>query len=274
MPSGDRLQRRYRALGHPARKRIVELLGVRGRMQFSEIKAETSLSVGALYYHLDVLGDLVTQDDKRRYLLSEEGRNVYRSLVVEQGLPAAKVYGPTRFIPGSVFNMLGRSLPLSLSIWVAVAVLGGLASYLAGQVLVLLNFGVSIFPESVDVAFFPISMLAYSIYNLALVWVIAKRKTGVCGFFSSGMVFIPFLVFPMASILFSGLGHTVVRLLYVVLSLVIQVCGLVLGATYVSGIYGIRFERSLLLQLMFYLISTLLYGLLQVLGLLMEPWLS
>jgi|GEM_PF-938057 len=274
MPSGDRLQRRYRALGHPARKRIVELLGERGSMQFSEIKAETSLSVGTLYYHLDVLGDLVTQDADRRYLLSEEGEDVYRRLAIEEGLPAAKIYRPTKFIPGSFFNILGKSLPMSASVWTAVAVLGGLASYLAGQVLVLFNFGVSIFPEPVDVILFPISMLAYAIYNMVFVWVLAGRKTDVCGFFSSGLVFAPFLTFPAASILFSGIGHTALRLMDVLLSLAVQVSVIVLGATYVSGIYGIRFERSLLLQLIFYLLSTLLYGLLQVSGLLMEPWLA
>jgi DNA-binding transcriptional ArsR family regulator len=78
---GERLPSdEYRALDHPARRRIVELLGTHPSLGFSELRAETGLPVGTLYYHLDVLRGLVIQDSSRRYLLSREGVKLFESM--------------------------------------------------------------------------------------------------------------------------------------------------------------------------------------------------
>jgi len=77
MAKGDILkdtQEIYAALSHPIRKAIVDLMAKNGRVGFRDLKDKLNVSVGTLYYHIDTLGDLVTQDKKRKYVLTEKGK--------------------------------------------------------------------------------------------------------------------------------------------------------------------------------------------------------
>ncbi|MCK4243356.1 helix-turn-helix transcriptional regulator [Candidatus Bathyarchaeota archaeon] len=64
----------YAALSHPIRKTIVDLMAKNERIGFRDLKEELNVSVGTLYYHLDTLGDLITQDKKRKYILTDKGK--------------------------------------------------------------------------------------------------------------------------------------------------------------------------------------------------------
>ena len=64
----------YAAFSHPIRKTIVDLMAKNERIGFRDLKEELNVSVGTLYYHLDTLGDLVTQDKKRKYILQKVRR--------------------------------------------------------------------------------------------------------------------------------------------------------------------------------------------------------
>jgi hypothetical protein len=52
-----------------------------GVLGATELKGLLNIGPGKLYYHLENLGTLIEQDDKRRYRLSEEGKQAYRLLV-------------------------------------------------------------------------------------------------------------------------------------------------------------------------------------------------
>ncbi len=79
MFTAELTDKELKLIGHPGRKRIAELLGAKEKMSLTELRAETGLPVGTMYYHLDVLKDLVVQDNERKYLLSKEGRTIYAS---------------------------------------------------------------------------------------------------------------------------------------------------------------------------------------------------
>jgi len=64
----------------PKRTAIVRFIGERGEVSFKELKARLGLGVGTLYYHLDGLTDVVTQNKIRQYILTEEGKRVYESI--------------------------------------------------------------------------------------------------------------------------------------------------------------------------------------------------
>ncbi|MCP8320910.1 MAG: ArsR family transcriptional regulator, partial [archaeon] len=64
----------------PARVRILEILGGKGSASFTEIKRETGLSTGSIYYHLYYLKDYVTRDTDRRYALTEKGRRLLEKM--------------------------------------------------------------------------------------------------------------------------------------------------------------------------------------------------
>ena len=71
----------YDVLRNPVRSEIIRLLGERGALSFSELRESLpKMSVGTLYYHLEVLRGLVEQDKQRRYRLTEEGVRVFREM--------------------------------------------------------------------------------------------------------------------------------------------------------------------------------------------------
>jgi DNA-binding MarR family transcriptional regulator len=64
----------------PARVRILEIIGEKGSVSFTEIKRETGLSTGSIYYHLYYLKDYVARDADRRYSLTDKGRRLLEKL--------------------------------------------------------------------------------------------------------------------------------------------------------------------------------------------------
>lgn len=80
----DELVRIYRALGHPLRRDIIKYLGEHGKASFTELKRNLKVSVGTLYYNLDQLKDLVTQDPDKKYVLTKRGQVAYNLMKRDQ----------------------------------------------------------------------------------------------------------------------------------------------------------------------------------------------
>lgn len=109
----------YNVLGHPIRRRMVEMLGEGGHVGFSDFKSALNASVGTLYYHLDMLGDLITQDEKRKYVLTEQGRLALKllgsseahllSMMAEKRKPSVGGYIRRLFLPGWLFSAVSAS---------------------------------------------------------------------------------------------------------------------------------------------------------------------
>jgi DNA-binding transcriptional ArsR family regulator len=70
----------YKLLDHPVRKEIIELLGEQKRVGFKEFTEQLQINVGTLYYHFDVLSGLITQDEDRKYVLTDLGKMAYQFL--------------------------------------------------------------------------------------------------------------------------------------------------------------------------------------------------
>ena len=131
----------YSALGNRYRRQIVQILKEEGKAGFKELHEALKISVGALYHHLDTLGELVTQDAEKKYTLTDKGRAAINILSVSeekmvaatpQGLaggPKFTLFTRELLFGRSLFNYLNeeplRSLPLSIII----LVLGGLVSF-------------------------------------------------------------------------------------------------------------------------------------------------
>lgn len=104
MPEGDESARIHSALGHPVRKRIIEFLSEKGEAGFKDLKESLDATVGTLYYHLEILGDLVTQNERRKYVLTEKGKAAKKLL--ESGaevqavdsLTSREVQGTRRYV--------------------------------------------------------------------------------------------------------------------------------------------------------------------------------
>jgi hypothetical protein len=73
----------------PNRLAILKLIGTGKEVSFKELKANLNLGVGTLYYHLDGLAKLVTQNQNKQYMLTELGAKVFGVVKsVDSGLPA------------------------------------------------------------------------------------------------------------------------------------------------------------------------------------------
>lgn len=88
------LSRYYTLLRDPARRKIIEILGVQEKIGFKELKKSLGLGVGTVYYHLDMLSDFITQDKQHKYRLNEKGQVLYRVLKDGQ-VPATLEIGET-----------------------------------------------------------------------------------------------------------------------------------------------------------------------------------
>lgn len=71
----------YTILGHPLRREIIRILGSKKGATFTELKTALRMSVGTLYYNLDLLEGLVTQNETRRYVLTKQGERAYAFLL-------------------------------------------------------------------------------------------------------------------------------------------------------------------------------------------------
>lgn len=134
----------YKALGHPHRKKIIEMIGEKGRSGFKELHEKLNISVGALYYHIDMLNHLITQDDRRKYIFTERGKRAYKLLKTEEerlssislaevkkhegAWPSFSATLQQMFIPGRLFSYISaqpiQSIPLTAAIitfgaWIA-----------------------------------------------------------------------------------------------------------------------------------------------------------
>ena len=79
-PDEDDLQQIFVALGHPIRIKIIEMISQAEFAGFTRLKTGLNLSVGSLYYHLEVLGNLITQNSQRKYILSNVGEVAHEFL--------------------------------------------------------------------------------------------------------------------------------------------------------------------------------------------------
>ena len=66
------------------RQKLFELIANKGPITIKELKQETGMSTGSLYHHLSKLSEYVTQDQQKRYLLSEKGHEFFATKNVVQ----------------------------------------------------------------------------------------------------------------------------------------------------------------------------------------------
>ena len=79
----------FRALGHPLRRRILKLIAERGAVSYKEL-SKIEPKAGVLYHHLRLLGDLIYQDEKRMYRLTDKGKRAYEFLITAFLVPEDK----------------------------------------------------------------------------------------------------------------------------------------------------------------------------------------
>jgi len=124
---------------HPIRGKIVELLAEKGPLTYTDLRREMGLGVGTLYYHLSILGDLVSQGRDKRYSLSDLGMASNRFLksgsdnVESSKIEDSKLTPLLTLSSGLPLIRILNDRPSLHLIWAAaIVVVGGISSGLAG----------------------------------------------------------------------------------------------------------------------------------------------
>ncbi|MCX8187821.1 MAG: helix-turn-helix domain-containing protein [Nitrososphaeria archaeon] len=76
-------------LRYKTRRRILLAIGDMGKVSATALRDSLKISTGSLYYNLRQLRMFVTQDSDRNYILTEEGKRVYRALKEKGTISAA-----------------------------------------------------------------------------------------------------------------------------------------------------------------------------------------
>ncbi len=66
------------------RQKLLELIASKGPITIKDLKQETGMSTGSLYHHLSKLSEYLTQDEQKRYLLSEKGHEFFATKSIVQ----------------------------------------------------------------------------------------------------------------------------------------------------------------------------------------------
>lgn len=179
----------YKALGHPHRKKIIEIIGEKEKSSFKELHETLNISVGALYHHLDALNQLISQDDQRKYILTEQGKLAYELLKTkEKQLSSLLLKERTRsllaplqriFIPERLFLYMSNK-PIKCIPLTAVIVTFG--TWIAAQAnlefILVFPDSLSTAPSTLIAASFVISWLVLFALCAFMVNVFFKRKNG------------------------------------------------------------------------------------------------
>ena len=122
----------WKALSNEIRRELLSYIGEKRVVSFTEIQTRFQMKVGTLYHHIDTLGELITQDQSKRYLLTEKGRRAYALIEDELDIaaPGLQAYGRLSFFHifflRPIFQYIERdairSLGFSLLVFIGMAI--------------------------------------------------------------------------------------------------------------------------------------------------------
>ncbi len=266
----------FHLLRSPVRRGIIRILGEKGQLGFTELrKTFPDISVGTLYYHLDLLNQIVTQSHDKKYVLTEEGKKILAQVLEsEENLIPVKA---------SVEARSGVESPISFLL------MSGLFSdislrpikYITTPVFVFISFAfLAWFSHSIELLLFfiPVSgaqaflVLAsvgasllgvYSEVN-ALTFLLYRRREGNLSLLIATSVgLIPLMIYPLAAyfaVLLNNQAAFARSPLNIVLTVAPQAFSVILISAGLSQAKGLRLDRSAMIVLVVvYLNVILLY---------------
>ena len=257
------ISRFYTVLGHPLRRTIISVIGETGSASFTDLKEKLDVSVGTLYYNIDLMEGLVDQDENKRYVLTHRGKIAYRLLVeseeklVSLGVEAQPRRGWFRFLVKALtlrglFSFLYESPKLSLPSAVIILAYGMWITYQAQLYPLLFLYTEHLaLPRSFSPLLFLAGWIAVNfVGNLVPFILYSRPKDGLgCLLIGSCYSFLPSLVFPtiwgLLKFLHIGMSLIVVQLFM----LVSMGYSLSLLTTAVSVAKGLKTEKAVVVSM-------------------------
>jgi len=255
----------YKSLGHPHRKKIIEIVGEKGRSGFKELHENLNISVGALYYHIDMLNYLISQDDQRKYILTERGKLAYKLLKTEEeqlsslsltetkkpegALPSFLVILQQTFIPGRLFLYMSTKPFQFIPLTTIIIIFGAWITAQARLEFIL------VFPDSLSKASSPLIATSWVASWLVLftlcdfmATVFFKRKCGnLTLLIASAFSLLPLILFSCIWYASRILSFSFTAVGAILLLLPFQVWTIGMMSTAISLSKGLRIDKAALI---------------------------
>jgi len=265
----------YDALSNPVRREIIILLGEHGALRAKDLKDLLNIGPGQLYYHLNLLQDLVTQNENKEYVLTDLGREVYVAVtqgdvpsipetVVSAGKnPALRLFGYLMF-PKPFFNYIFESPSRHLIEAVLIILIGGYVSYLSGYATILIIPLPLPSVLSVSYIYLVGSVLLTFALSDVLSIVLFKRSRGKLELFLGSIFsYLPIVLFYTVIYLVQLYGFDISGLaggLFIKIILVIcQVYMVTLLSSSISSAKELRIDKAVLISLSIAYLSIVIY---------------
>ena len=245
----DDLSRYYTLLRDPTRRKIIEAFGTREKTGFKELREALGLGVGTVYYHLDMLSEFVTQDERRTYGLNDRGRLLYR-ILKEGSIPSTLEAGE------AFSHRLGRWVFLSPLFaktvrplrWVPVSILilafGAIGAAHAGvDPIMFFYFPFSSYESAAIGVLFFSNWMGVFLLSTFLIYLLYRRTGGNLQLFACiGIAAFPLAVFPYV---YMFISYEIAR--YFLLA--IQIWSLLLISSAFCFGKGLRLDKSIVVSL-------------------------
>ena len=251
----------YKILSHETRRKIITLLGESKVATFTEL-SKIEPKPGKLYYHLNLLKDLITQDERGTYRLTAEGYQVYKLL--KSGIPPFTDEGVKNISTGEdsrlflprffLFLSTDSSLILS-SIIILVYIYLSIKTFIA---IVPFYIIVSPFSYIITASSFILSIAVIVIY-LKLVNAFSPDRL-IRLTFALLLSYIPMLL-PFALVVFNLYTN---KILFYLVTFFSQITGLVIFTSGTLTVTNQSLSRSVILPLTIHYINSLINYLLLV----------
>jgi len=254
------LSRYYTLLRDPARRKIIEILGVQEKIGFKELREALGLGVGTVYYHLDMLSNFITQDKQRKYRLNDRGQTLYR-ILKEGNVPA------TLEISEAFSHRVGKWLFLSpvfaktvkplrlLPVSIAILLLGALGSaYAKLDSALFFYFPYSAYSFSSIMALYIFNWIGLFLFAELFTYVLYRRVGNDIQLFTCiGIAALPLTVYPyiywIIPTIFSNLSLADLDMIMQYVLIILQIFSILLvSAAFCFG-KGIRLDKAIVISL-------------------------
>jgi len=243
------LSRYYTLLRDPARRKIIEILGVQEKIGFKELREALGLGVGTIYYHLDMLSDFITQDKQRKYRLNDRGQTLYK-ILKEGSVP------PTMGISGAFSNRIAKWIFLSpvftktskplrlLPVAIAILLIGALGSaHTSLEPALFFYFSYSAYSFTRIVTLYIFNWIGLFLFAELFTFLVYRRVGNDLQLFTCiGLATFPIAIFPYIYLFTSDAISQYVQFIP-------QIWGLLLVSSAVCFGKGIRLDKAIVVSL-------------------------
>ncbi len=275
----------YEILSNPYRRKIIELLGEKGKASFSELKRHLGASVGTIYYNLDSMREYIEQDVDKKYMLNSTGWKIYEIIkeeserIMEFFRPKHKIevifdkYIRKIVLPESIFLKMYKNYVTSIIFSIIALILGITGCFIADLDLTLFEYNDVYGRSYFEIFNIHIPVKLWIALKIIISWLVITLLSELLSRIFGSKIFraefsivmlialLPLFIYPFIYIIFvkTGLIETLMGLVIVgLLFRLLQLFSIGFLTTTIHIYRGLKTERAFIIVFVIFYISFIL----------------